>query len=43
MALGMIEAAEERGDLRPAPGTFLYRSLGPKSRTASSTWFYRSA
>ena len=27
----------------PAPGTFLYRSLGPKSRTGSSTWSYRSA
>ncbi len=27
----------------PAPGTFLYRSLGPKSRTVSSAWTYRSA
>jgi hypothetical protein len=25
----------------PAPGTFLYRSLAPKSRTVSSTWNYR--
>jgi hypothetical protein len=24
----------------PAPGTFLYRSLGPKSRTTSSTWSF---
>ena len=24
----------------PAPGTFLYRSLGPKSRTVSSAWTY---
>jgi len=27
----------------PAPGTFLYRSLGPKSRTTSSTWTYHFA
>jgi GNAT superfamily N-acetyltransferase len=27
----------------PAPGTFLYRSLGPRSRTISSTWTYRFA
>jgi GNAT superfamily N-acetyltransferase len=27
----------------PAPGTFLYRSLGPKSWTVSSTWTYRFA
>jgi len=27
----------------PAPGTFLYRSLGPKSRTVASTWTYHFA
>ena len=25
----------------PAPGTFLYRSLGPRSRTDLSTWICR--
>ena len=27
----------------PAPGTFLYRSLGPKGRTVTSTWTYHFA
>ena len=27
----------------PAPGTFLYRALGPKGRTVTSTWTYHFA